>query len=194
MAISGLHLSVVFGLSWSLFRLLLLNFMATSSRRNLILAVLMAAMVAAGYGYLAGMAISTQRALMMLLMIVLLTVFRQHASTWQRLIWALFAVLVFDPFASLSAGFWLSFSALAIILFTIDYLGVKSTTELNPPQLNTAVELTDVQIQHDDSLRARGLRRLSQLKSNLMGFLINFLGDSVALIYRSRANTSAVIW
>ncbi|PMG29726.1 DNA internalization-related competence protein ComEC/Rec2 [Shewanella sp. 10N.286.52.C2] len=173
-AISGLHLSVVFGLSWSLFRLLLLNFMATSSRRNLILAVLMAAMVAAGYGYLAGMAISTQRALMMLLMIVLLTVFRQHASTWQRLIWALFAVLVFDPFASLSAGFWLSFSALAIILFTIDYLGVKSTTELNPQQLNTAVELTDVQIQQDDSLRARGLRRLSQLKSNLMGFLINF--------------------
>ncbi|MFC1520075.1 DNA internalization-related competence protein ComEC/Rec2 [Pseudomonadota bacterium] len=173
-AISGLHLSVVFGLSWSLFRLLLLNFMATSSRRNLILAVLMAAMVAAGYGYLAGMAISTQRALMMLLMIVLLTVFRQHASTWQRLIWALFAVLVFDPFASLSAGFWLSFSALAIILFTIDYLGVKSTTELNPQQLNTAVELTDVKIQHDDSLGARGLRRLSQLKSNLMGFLINF--------------------
>ncbi|MDO6775298.1 DNA internalization-related competence protein ComEC/Rec2 [Shewanella sp. 3_MG-2023] len=173
-AISGLHLSVVFGLSWSLFRLLLLNFMATSSRRNLILAVLMAAMVAAGYGYLAGMAISTQRALMMLLMIVLLTVFRQHASTWQRLIWALFAVLVFDPFASLSAGFWLSFSALAIILFTIDYLGVKSTAEINARQLSSASLSVDNEDLQDDRLMARGLRRLSQLKSNLMHFFSSF--------------------
>ncbi|WP_158638065.1 DNA internalization-related competence protein ComEC/Rec2 [Shewanella donghaensis] len=137
-AISGLHLSVVFGLFWWFSRLILLNFFPVSNRRNLVVAVILAATVAMSYGYLAGLAISTQRALVMLMMIVLLTLFKQHASTWQRLIWALFAVVIIDPFASLSAGFWLSFSALSIILFTIDYVGFDSK------QTNDAKKNNDV--------------------------------------------------
>ena len=41
----------------------------------------------------------------MLLMLVVLTAVGRYSSPWQRLMWALFAVLVIDPFATLSAGF-----------------------------------------------------------------------------------------
>ncbi|WP_080915985.1 DNA internalization-related competence protein ComEC/Rec2 [Shewanella japonica] len=130
-AISGLHLSVVFGLFLLLSRGMLFTCWPHSSRRNLLLSMLTATVFALGYGYLAGFAISTQRALVMLLALVVLTMVNQYASTWQRLIWALFAVLLIDPFASLSAGFWLSFSALAIILLTIDYTSLQQQTALS---------------------------------------------------------------
>ncbi|MEZ9139246.1 MULTISPECIES: DNA internalization-related competence protein ComEC/Rec2 [unclassified Shewanella] len=130
-AISGLHLSVVFGLFWFIFRHSLQRFTPVFSRRNLLLAMMFSSLTVLGYGYLAGFAIATQRALVMLLMLVMLSIVNHHSSPWQRLTWALFAVLAIDPFASLSAGFWLSFSALGIILFTLEYTATKTNTENN---------------------------------------------------------------
>ncbi|MCC4832408.1 DNA internalization-related competence protein ComEC/Rec2 [Shewanella sp. 10N.7] len=130
-AISGLHLSVVFGLFWFIFRHSLQHFAPVFSRRNLLLAMMFSSLTVLGYGYLAGFAIATQRALVMLIMLVMLSIVNHHSSPWQRLTWALFAVLAIDPFASLSAGFWLSFSALGIILFTLEYTATKANTENN---------------------------------------------------------------
>ncbi|WP_194945033.1 DNA internalization-related competence protein ComEC/Rec2 [Shewanella sp. TC10] len=136
-AISGLHLSVVFGLFWFLSRFGLQRILPTESRRNVLMAMVFAVLMTAGYGYLAGFAISTQRAFVMLLMLVVLTMVNQYSSPWQRLMWALFAVLIIDPFASLSAGFWLSFSALVIILFTLEY------SEANSRSINEVIEFND---------------------------------------------------
>nr|WP_283104676.1 DNA internalization-related competence protein ComEC/Rec2 [Shewanella olleyana] len=139
-AISGLHLSVVFGLFWFLSRFGLQRIFPTNSRRNVLMALVFAVLVTAEYGYLAGFAISTQRAFVMLLMLVVLTIVNQYSSPWQRLMWALFAVLIIDPFASLSAGFWLSFSALVIILFTLEY------SQANARNINSGIGANETKV------------------------------------------------
>ncbi|MGL5391828.1 MAG: DNA internalization-related competence protein ComEC/Rec2, partial [Shewanella sp.] len=53
-------------------------------------------------------------------LLMLLTLLRRFSSAWERLLFALFVVLLIDPLSCLSAGFWLSFCALAIILYTLE--------------------------------------------------------------------------
>ena len=68
------------------------------------------------YALLAGFTLPTQRALAMLTVPVLAVVLRRHVHPWHALAVAAAAVLVIDPLAPLSAGFWLSFGAVTIIL------------------------------------------------------------------------------
>ncbi|UJF20853.1 DNA internalization-related competence protein ComEC/Rec2 [Shewanella sp. OMA3-2] len=129
-AISGLHLSVVFGLVFGLCFVILtrVKFAQTvMGKLNLLYgmfavhcALTVAVLSALGYAYLAGFAVATQRALFMLLFLVLFSLLKQHHSVWQRLMYALARVLFIDPLSMLSAGFWLSFIALAIILRFVD--------------------------------------------------------------------------
>ncbi|WP_308443567.1 DNA internalization-related competence protein ComEC/Rec2 [Shewanella sp. MBTL60-007] len=118
-AISGLHLSVVSLWLLLLARFFLYRYSAVNSRRNWLLCLAVSALGAIGYAYLAGFSVSTQRALIMLLAFICFSVLKTHSSSWERLLYALFIVLVLDPLSMLSAGFWLSFSALAIILLTV---------------------------------------------------------------------------
>lgn len=118
-AISGLHLSVVSLWLLILARLFLYRYSPVNSRRNWLLCLAISALGAIGYAYLAGFSVSTQRALIMLLAFVCFSALKTHSSSWERLLYALFVVLVLDPLSMLSAGFWLSFSALAIILLTV---------------------------------------------------------------------------
>ena len=115
-AISGLHLSVVcawvFGVSFAM----LSRLSASEGRRNLLIALLLSAVSTFFYAYLAGFSVATQRALIMIVVVLAMSLLRRYSSSWERLLWALFIVLVLDPLAVLSAGFWLSFIALAIIL------------------------------------------------------------------------------
>ncbi|NMH63595.1 DNA internalization-related competence protein ComEC/Rec2 [Shewanella salipaludis] len=117
-AISGLHLSVVAAWAYAL-ALWFGRLWPSQGRRNLLIALTLAAGSAWGYAYLAGFGIATQRALLMILLLMLLGALRRFSSPWERLLTALFLVLLISPFAGLSAGFWLSFSALAIILFSL---------------------------------------------------------------------------
>ena len=129
-AISGLHLSVVFGLVFiccfgllTRFRfgqLLLAKIHCQYGLFPLYASLTLATTMAWVYAYLAGYSVSTQRALIMLVLLVLLSLLKQHHSLWQRLMYALAGVLLFDPFSMLSAGFWLSFVALGIILRFLD--------------------------------------------------------------------------
>ncbi|QSX31332.1 DNA internalization-related competence protein ComEC/Rec2 [Shewanella cyperi] len=118
--ISGLHLSVVAAWIYGLVFFLLQRFFPTPTRRNLLLAMVFAALAVIGYGWLAGMGLATQRALVMLLLLMLLSLMKRFASPWERLLWALFFVLLWDPLAILGGGLWLSFSAIAIILLTVE--------------------------------------------------------------------------
>lgn len=119
-AISGLHLSVVATWVYFLILMCLKHCCPTQSRRNLIIALCLSACSATLYAYFAGFALATQRALIMIVILLLLSLFKRYASVWERLLYALFGVLVFDPVAFLSAGFWLSFVALVIILLSIN--------------------------------------------------------------------------
>ena len=71
------------------------------------------------YSALAGFQIPTQRALIMLLVVLLSTLLRRPLKPLHGLSVALIAVLVFDPSSILSAGFWLSFFAVAVIVFLL---------------------------------------------------------------------------
>lgn len=131
-AISGLHLSVV--AAWvfmGTFNLLSYG-SPQPGRRNLLLSAMLAAIICSMYAYLAGFALPTQRALVMLLLLLILSMIKRFSSPWERLLAAMFLMLLIDPFSCLSPGFWLSFSALSIILFTISHTPA--------PIMNTSAE------------------------------------------------------
>ncbi|MBK1694770.1 DNA internalization-related competence protein ComEC/Rec2 [Chromatium weissei] len=75
-------------------------------------------MVAAvGYAGLAGFAISTQRALIMLLILLSAQLWQRTLRPYHALTLALVGVLLVDSSTVLSYGFWLSFGAVAVLLF-----------------------------------------------------------------------------
>lgn len=116
MAISGLHVGLMFMLAAGLGRLLLwpiagvFNFIP---RQQLVL--LPALLTAFGYAALAGFAISTQRAMVMLCVYALCRVCARQLSLLQVLQLAMVALLLYDPFAVLDTGFWLSCFAVLLI-------------------------------------------------------------------------------
>lgn len=79
--------------------------------------LLAALLAAAGYAVLAGFQVPAQRTLFMLTVLVLAFWGRREPRPFSALTWALFIVLLIDPWAVLSAGFWLSFGAMAAILW-----------------------------------------------------------------------------
>lgn len=117
-AISGLHIGLVAGFSWFLLRLLsrirpigrLLN-----QRKLLILSF----SVALCYAAMANFTIPTQRALIMLGVVYLAVFFNRQITVSQTLSIALIAVLLYSPTSVLSAGFWLSFLAVAAISYSL---------------------------------------------------------------------------
>jgi competence protein ComEC len=82
-------------------------------------AALAALLAATGYAALAGFAIPTQRALVMLAAGLLGVLLDRRTAPSILLALALLAVLVFDPLAVLAPGFWLSFAAVAVILYVV---------------------------------------------------------------------------
>ncbi len=124
-AISGLHLSVL--ALWGLFlsRFILVRLHASQTLFNLKCATVIALLCCLFYAYLAGFALPTQRALIMLSLIILLSFLRRFSTPFERLLWALFIILVIDPLSMMSAGFWLSFGALAVILSFMQQGGEK---------------------------------------------------------------------
>jgi len=120
-AISGLHLSVVAAWVFMGTFSLLCHCSPQLGRRNILLAATLSALTCIMYAYLAGFALPTQRALVMLLLLLILSMIKRFSSPWERLLSALFLLLLLDPFSCFSAGFWLSFLALSIILLTISH-------------------------------------------------------------------------
>lgn len=117
-AISGLHVGLVAGLAFVLGRRL----WSGSAGLCRLLAAQRAAAVGAvltalAYSALAGFAIPTQRALLMVTVAMLMLWYRRRPAPERLLSAALLGVLLLDPRAVLSWGFWLSFWAVAIILY-----------------------------------------------------------------------------
>lgn len=125
MAISGLHItmisSLVFALVSGLWRCSSYLLLRLPARRAAVLAGLV---VALGYAVLSGFAIPAQRTCYMLTVVAIALWRGRQTSATMVLAWALFWVVLLDPWATLSPGFWLSFGAIAIImLVTVGRIG-----------------------------------------------------------------------
>lgn len=118
MSISGLHVTMVAGLAFLLVWHLWRRMPAWSVRmpaRNAAVAAGLAGAFA--YALLAGFAVPTQRTLWMLAVVAAALWLRVFATASGMLAAALLAVLLLDPMAVLSAGFWLSFGAVALLMY-----------------------------------------------------------------------------
>ena len=117
-SVSGLHITLFSALVYALVRLIWrrfphLNLKLPAHRAGLALGLLASAI----YTVLAGFEIPAQRTLAMLTGGVVLA-WLDHTATPSRLLAAaLLMVVLLDPWAALSPGFWLSFSAVAILLW-----------------------------------------------------------------------------
>ena len=118
MSISGLHITMLaslgFALTYWLWR--------RSTRLTLFLparkaAALIALLVAFGYALLSGFAVPAQRTVYMVAVVAAALWLNRNFSLGQILSIALLGVLIPDPWAVLSPGFWLSFGAVALILY-----------------------------------------------------------------------------
>src|SRR5262245_60993864 len=118
MSISGLHVTMVsglvFALVYGLWRRVPQLVLALPAAKASILGALGAALV---YALLAGYAVPAQRTVYMLAVVAAALWLGRVEAASTVLALALLAVVVIDPWAVLAAGFWLSFGAVAVILY-----------------------------------------------------------------------------
>ncbi len=118
MSISGLHVTMVASLLAALVHWLWRRssalMLALPARKAAALAGFLAAL---GYCLIAGFAVPAQRTLYMVGVVALVLWLSRVSSVSRVLCAALLLVLVLDPWAVLAPGFWLSFGAVAVILY-----------------------------------------------------------------------------
>lgn len=120
LAISGLHVGLVAGLVFLLVRRTWGWLPALAIRWPSIKAAALAGLVSAGgYALLAGLALPTRRAFIMIAVVTLAVLWQRPVASSRVLALALLAVLILEPTAPLNAGFWLSFGAVATILYYV---------------------------------------------------------------------------
>ncbi len=119
-AISGSHITLVAGLlffvarwGWSRLGSLALRWPAPKA------AAVIALLGAVYYAALAGFSIPVQRALIMVLVVMMGILLQRNRALSHTLAVALLLVLLYDPLAVMEAGFWLSFGTVALILFAM---------------------------------------------------------------------------
>ena len=143
MAISGLHIGIAAGLGWVLAMLLTRCFpyLLLLLPRN-VWAAWLALPVATYYALMSGFSISTQRALIMLLVAVGLLSIRQNLSSGYILLLAAVFVCLIDPLAVLDAGFWFSFTLVFVLVafaaikrFQLPYINVTDNFSTTPDSL-----------------------------------------------------------
>ena len=120
MAISGLHIGMAAGAAYWI----ALRAWTLAPRAALLIAApqvagFAALLAASGYALLAGFALPTQRALLMLGVVFASRLARRYILPSDSLAFALVAVLVTDPHSARAPGFWLSFVAVAAIVMAL---------------------------------------------------------------------------
>lgn len=121
-AISGLHIGMVAAIAYFICHFLWRHSLLRYSHIPAPTMARVGALVAAAlYAALAGFALPTLRALLMLLSYFLLLSLRRNPGIFFSLGLVLLIVLIFDPLAPLSAGLWLSFTAVGVIAIAAKY-------------------------------------------------------------------------
>ena len=120
MAISGLHVSVI-----SMFSFFLIRQLVTQSARlcNIFpahhYAALGTILIAFFYAYLAGYSLPTQRALVMVLTVLVATLLHKPSMSLNGFAVALLCILILSPVAVLTVGFWYSFMSVLFIFIAL---------------------------------------------------------------------------
>jgi len=116
--ISGLHVGFValcaYLLFFNLSRWLLLGPPRIAAQQVGVCGALIAA---CGYAAIAGFSLPTQRALIMLVVMLAGRLLRRRVNVWHSYFMALLLVLLWDPLAPQGVGFWLSFGAVGSLLY-----------------------------------------------------------------------------
>ena len=128
MVISGLHIGLIAAWGWHL-GALMARLAGVLCNRWIgrdgaihplrLLPPVSAAASALGYSLLSGLSLSTQRALIALLIVMLAKLALRRVSPANVLACCLCAIAVVQPLAALNAGFWLSFVAVLLLIFAI---------------------------------------------------------------------------
>ncbi len=119
MAISGLHIGLASLFAFVLIRRTVPAFIIKRIPAQHI-AVAGGLIVALLYALIAGLSVSTQRAIIMLFVLSIMMLIRRNHRPVDALGFALLLVLLLDPLAVLSVAFWFSFSAVAVIFISLD--------------------------------------------------------------------------
>ncbi|MGY8869311.1 MAG: DNA internalization-related competence protein ComEC/Rec2 [Pseudomonadales bacterium] len=121
MVVSGLHVGICVVLGWWFGRILAaLLFRGKESRiPHHWLSVAVALLVSGGYVALAGFSIPTQRAWVMAAVLLGAQLVMRRPSVWFRWWLSMAIVLTLHPLAMHEIGFWLSFLAVATLLFLV---------------------------------------------------------------------------
>lgn len=117
LAISGLHIGIA-----ALFAAMLVNTILKCVPRLMliqpraIICIAAALPMASFYAVIAGLAISTQRALLMLFCLAILLLLRRNSAAFGTLLSAALIIVLINPLAVLKAGFWFSMTAVATLI------------------------------------------------------------------------------
>ena len=206
-AISGLHIGFVAGLaallSGGLWRRLrwrgLPAPLIVSAQKA---AAAGAAVFAAFYAALAGFNVPAQRSMWMLCFVALAVLSGRRPASSLVLAWALALVLLADPWAVTAAGFWLSFCAVAAILFAIASRGRQASVgfaeEFAAPQADErrssdeSGESDDERDERDAQPRRHIRDRLGDLIGRVRVRLLAWLRPAARRIGRGIASSARV--
>ncbi len=115
--ISGLHVGLIALFFYSIVMVISRWFLLGAPRiASQQLASLAALAGSTFYSALAGFSLPTQRALIMLLVMMMGKICKRQIDVVDSFLLALFAVLIWDPLAVRAIGFWLSFGAVAVLI------------------------------------------------------------------------------
>ncbi len=118
MSISGLHITMLAGLAFAFVAFTWRRFpklvMRLPTRKAAMMAGLLVALL---YAALAGWSVPTQRTIYMLATFALALLFGRNVTSIGALSLALLVTVVLDPWAVIAPGFWLSFSAVALLVY-----------------------------------------------------------------------------
>ena len=145
LAISGLHIGLAAGLGFAAGRFVVSWLVPGVA--PLRLGAVLGMAVAAGYAALAGFSLPTRRALVMAVVLLGAMCVRRRLTRSTVFCLGLAAVVVLQPAAVLAPGFWLSFGAVAVLLYGMGGRHEASGSALNwrrwaLPQIVVTVGLT----------------------------------------------------
>jgi competence protein ComEC len=120
-SISGFHINMMAGIAYGLVSFLWRRIPFLCERWPAQRAGALGAIILGGiYALLAGSSIPTERSLIMLCIFMGSLLFQRYIRVWQCFWWSLLVVIMLDPFAPLNLSFWLTYSAVGVILYALN--------------------------------------------------------------------------
>ncbi|WP_282131060.1 DNA internalization-related competence protein ComEC/Rec2 [Pseudoalteromonas aliena] len=129
LAISGLHIGLIFGFGYLFTRSLLkhIKYVSDQTKNLSVIYSTVGFFAAFIYVYLSDFLVSATRALIMLGCYLLLYYLAKQPLRWRSILFALVILLIINPFNVLNAGLYFSFTAVAIIFLVVRKIPILNT-------------------------------------------------------------------